>query len=321
MKLKLINLLNKFFSFFNGELISKKDLIQYKLNLSNSINNLVDIEKNKYNDGLTCIVFSRNRAIQLYSLLESYQKFVKNPVDINVIYNASSKDHQSSYDELISMMKDLPFNLNLIKEKNSFRETLLDVFSKIKTKKIFFLTDDDIFIHDLNFDDFLQINPQNMIVSLRHNTQINYSYTADANFKPPKFNVYKENSNLNEFKWFESGYEWSDPWSVNGQIYLTAEVSVISKISSYKFPNSYENALKFFNFMMIGRKGLCFNESIIMNLPINIVQTEYKNLHGSLTADHLLAYWKKGFKLDIDILKNSKINSTHVNKAVNFKKR
>ena len=45
MKLKLKNLLNKFFGIFNGELISKKDLIQYKLNLFNSINNLIDIEK------------------------------------------------------------------------------------------------------------------------------------------------------------------------------------------------------------------------------------------------------------------------------------
>ena len=322
MKLILKRYINKFFGFFDSELVSKRELIQYRLQLHNSINILIDREKKNYNDnGLSCIIFSKDRAIQLYSLIETYQKFVKNPVDMYVIYNTSSNDHQLSYIELSKMINNLPFNLYLIKENNSFRETLLDVFSKIKTKNFFFLTDDDIFIRNINFDDLLKINPQNTIVSLRHNPKITYSYTANAHFKTPTFNSYRANNDFNEFEWFKSGYEWSDPWSVNGQIYLTAEVSCISKISSYKFPNSYESALKFFNFMMIDRKGLCYNESVTMNIPMNIVQTEYKNLHGSVSSEYLLEYWKKGYKLDFDLLENSKINSTHVNKAVKFKKR
>ena len=319
MKSILKDYLIKFASIFGGALISKIELSRYKLHLVNAIDELVEKEKTNYSKvGLSCIIFSKDRAIQLYSLIETYQKFVKNPVEMYIIYNTSSNDHELSYLELSNMINDFSFKINFIKEKNSFRETLLDVFSKIKTKNFFFLTDDDIFIRNIDFNILSDINPQNTILSLRHNPKISFSYTADANFKPPNFNKYKSKLNLNEFNWFDSGYEWADPCSVNGHIYLTAEFSVISRISSYKLPNSYESALKSFDFLMINRKGLCYDESIIMNLPMNIVQTEYKNLHGSVSTDQLLERWKKGYKLDVNFLENVKINSTHVNKVIDF---
>jgi|TARA_Y100000389_G_scaffold203394_1_gene251682 hypothetical protein len=322
MKFILKKYLNKFFGLFNGELITKKDIVQYKSNLQNSINYLIDIETKKNNNkGLSCIIFSKDRAIQLYTLLETYQKFVKNPVDVYIIYNTSSVAHEESYIELSEMINHLPFNISFIKEKNSFRETLLDVLSQIRTKNLFFLTDDDIFIRNVNLDDLSGINPKIETLSFRHNPKISYSYTLNANFKPPKFNRYKANASLNEFKWFDSEHEWSDPWSVNGQIYLTAEIVILSKISNYKYPNSYENALKFYNFLMIDRKGLCYDESIIMNIPMNIVQTEYKNLHGSISAEILLDNWNKGNKLNVDFLESYKLKSTHLYKVIKFKKR
>ena len=318
------NLLNKIFSLVNYKLISHKKVFEYENYLFSAIETLKEAEKKNYSmDGLSCIVFSKDRAIQLYALLESYNKFIQNPVDIIVIYKSSSKDHEKSYVELSNLIKHFSFNVDLIKEKKSFRETLVDTLSKVKTKNIFFLTDDDIFINKFNFDFLLNINSNKKTFSLRHNPRISYSFTANANFKPPKFSVYKSVVNFHEFNWFDSSYEWADPWSVNGHIYLTAEIMVISKISNYKFPNSYESALKFFNFLMINRKGLCCNESIIMNIPMNIVQTEYKNLHGNISIDFLLHNWKRGYKINIDHLEKFKLNSTHVNmnKKIEFKKR
>lgn len=322
MKFFLKKNLNKLFRFFGGELISKNEIIQYRSHLLNCINYMTNLEKKKYlEQGLSCVVFSKDRAMQLYSLIESYNKFVKNPVDLQVIYNSSSTDHELAYKELSNLIKNFPFKVNLIKEKQSFRETLLNVLTNIKTKNLFFLTDDDLFINNLDINLLLSINPKNEILSLRHNPKISYSFTANAHFKPPRFRIFQSIDNLNEFDWFDSGYEWSDPWSVNGQIYLTAEIVAISKISLFQFPNSYENALKFFNFLMIDRKGLCYDESIIMNIPMNIVQSEYKNLHGDITIESLLESWKRGYKLDIDVFKNSKLNSTHKNTKVQFKKR
>ena len=270
---------------------------------------------------MSCLIFSKDRAIQLYALLESYNKFVQNPIDITVIYKSSSDDHEKSYIELKNIIKHFPYNINFIKEEKNFRETLLNTLSKIKTKNIFFLTDDDIFISKFDLNFLSNIDSYKKTFSLRLNPKISYSYTASAKFKPPKFGVYKSVINFNEFSWFDSGYEWSDPWSVNGHIYLTAEIMVISKISNYKFPNSYESALKFFNFLMIDKKGLCCDESIIMNMPMNIVQTEYKNLHGNISVDFMLHNWKIGNKINIDHLDKLKLNSTHVIKEIEFKKR
>ena len=314
--------LQKLIKFFGGELISKDELKQYKSHLCNSINYLTDIEKKNHEEkGLSCVVFSKDRAMQLYSLIDTYKNLVRNPVDLKVIYNSSSSDHELAYLELSKITNNLPFKVHFIKEKKSFRETLINVLSNIKTKNLFFLTDDDIFINNLDFNILSSIDPKNEILSLRHNPKISYSYTANRHFKPPRFKVHQSIDTLNEFNWFDSGYEWSDPWSVNGQIYLTAEILVISKIATFQFPNSYENALKFFNFLMIDKKGLCYDESVVMNIPMNIVQSEYKNLHGNISTENLLEKWRQGYKLDVDILKNSKLNSTHVDTKVQFKKR
>ena len=47
MKLILKRYINKFFGFFDSELVSKRELIQYRLQLHNSINILIDREKKK----------------------------------------------------------------------------------------------------------------------------------------------------------------------------------------------------------------------------------------------------------------------------------
>lgn len=77
-----------------------------------------------------------------------------------------------------------------------------------------------------------------------------------------------------------------------------AEVRVISRISTFGAPNSYENCLKAFNDVAVCRKGMCFRESIILNLPINRVQAEIANLSGNVSVDMLLEHWNRGLALD-----------------------
>jgi hypothetical protein len=124
-----------------------------------------------------------------------------------------------------------------------------------------------------------------------------------------------------EFQWFESKNEWSDPWSVDGHMLSTAEVRVLTSISNFKAPNSYEGALKSFNDIINNRTGICFPRSIIVNIPINRVQEEVLNKSGSISTDFLLEQWQKGFAIDIKRFSKIIPTSTHEEHTIFFIKR
>ena len=322
MKSIVVKFAKRLVSKFGGVLISDAEYSQLKTQFAKAICSLIAGECKQYSfEGISCIIFSKDRALQLYSLLETFEKFVKTPMKIHVIYSTSTCEHESSYIELSEITNNSSLDVEFVRESESFGKTLLTVLHAIETNKLFFLTDDDIFIRNVDFAFLSKIDPFKKVVSLRHNPKINFSYTANSYHQPPAFHPCEENKNMHEFNWFEGEYEWSDPWSVDGHIFSTAEVATLTKISDYKFPNSYEASLKSFNFLMEDRKGLCYDESVIINMPINIVLNEYNNISGSIETDYLLKKWNAGFVFDVNFMENHIAKSTPEEQSIGFKKR
>lgn len=301
-------------------ILSKREHTERILQCSTAVSKLTEVNSVFSREGCSCIVFSKDRATQLYSLLESYIKFVKNPVDVFVIYNASNEAFSKAYAELIKLRIDSGFRVFYFREKGDFKSSLLDVLSKLKTQKLIFLTDDDLFIREIDFSLLTNIDPFHHIFSLRHGDSIRRSYTADKFFCPPSFR-YCFDWRLLEFEWFESPCEWSDPWSVDGHLFSSAEVTAISQICDYKAPNTFEAALKSFHFLIRGRKGLCCRNSVIVNIPFNRVQDEVDNKSGLIDANFLLDQWNGGLVLDFSDVYGQIPISTHEEYEPRFKKR
>ena len=285
------------------------------------ITSLVKNEVINLENGLEGVVFSRDRALQLFTLLHSYQAKVRDPAKLYVIYSVSSIAHLEAYDELIFEIKSAGMNVNFIKENESFKSTLISVLYLIKTKNIFFLVDDDVFIRETDLTIAKQIDPIGTVLSLRHSPHLKFSYTAKAALKSPTFTHAIEGEGLLKFTWFEQNLEWSDPWSVDGQILSTAELRILANISNFKAPNSFEQSLKSFNSLCNFRFGLCYEESKILNLPINRVQTEVSNRSGNIDADYLLRCWNDGLMLDVRPLEKHIPLSPHEEHALGFVKR
>ena len=64
-------------------------------------------------------------------------------------------------------------------------------------------------------------------------------------------------------------------------------------------PNSFEKARQVFRPVFARRLGVCFRESRLVNLPINMVQTERENYHGDVQPDFLLEQWESGQKIAV----------------------
>jgi hypothetical protein len=304
-----------------GVLLSHRAYGQILTQRARAVLELTRLENIDLKPGLTGVILSKDRALQLYTLLHTYFRLVKNPVPIFVIYNTSTDSHATAYSEVAAAFKKTSPKVVFAHEIKSFRDTLLDILAQVSTKNIFFLMDDIIFIRPLDLKVASEIDPLRSILSLRHSPHLRRSYTAAVTQKPPNFVSAPNDPGLLAFKWFEQGNEWADPWSLDGQILSTAEVRVLTRLSDFKAPNSYEGALKTFNDIAKNRNGVCYGESKILNLPINRVQNEVPNLSGGVSPEFLLEQWNKGLMLDTSMFDTHVPHSPHEEHPVVFKKR
>ena len=235
-----------------GVLLSRRAHRQLLLQRARAVQALTDIEIRVLTEGLTGVVFSKDRALQLYTLLSTYTRFVTNPAPLVVLYAASTAAHANAYSELQAAFSGPGLNVQFVSQGPVFKESLQAILDDTITKNIFFLVDDIIFIRPVDFSLASRLDTSNSILSLRHSPHLRRSYTASVPQSPPNFDVPKDCPGLLQFRWFEQKNEWSNPWSVDGQILSTAEIRVLTRISEFWAPNSYEGALTTFNDLVTG---------------------------------------------------------------------
>lgn len=317
----VVKLLRRFARVFGAVLLSKQVHAQILSQRARAVEELVKQESLGLRQGVVGVVLSKDRALQLYTLLHTYFKYVENPAPLFVIYQVSNEAHAAAYQEVEAAYGDQSRSIKFVPEGTSFRASLQTILEKINTNKTFFLVDDIVFIRPLDLNDISAIDPKSAIFSFRHSPHLRRSYTANVKQLPPKFFPSKISPALLEFKWFEQGNEWSDPWSLDGQVLSTAEIRVLTRISDFKAPNTYEAALKVFNDIARNRVGICYTESKTLNLPINRVQNEVSNLSGNVSPEFLLAQWNNGMMLDTSSLDTHIPLAPHEEHVITFKRR
>jgi hypothetical protein len=304
-----------------GILLSDRAHRQLLLQRARAVGELAGLEQRSLVPGLAAIVFSKDRALQLHALLDTYFRFAAHPADLTVLYTATSASHEAAYREVAEVFAAAPAAVSLVREQGGFRASLLTLLESVRQANLFFLVDDIVFIRPFDLDLARRIDPLQAVLSLRHSPHLRRSYTAGMDQAPPRFEQSRFDPALLQFQWFEQRNEWSDPWSVDGQVLSTAEVKVLSRLCDYKAPNSYEGELKGFNDLTVGRVGLCFPESCLLNLPINRVQQENGNRAGNVSPEFLLERWHTGWIIDTSPLAGLQPRSPHEEHPVVFKSR
>jgi hypothetical protein len=268
-------------------------------------------KKQRTKIGISCIIFSKDRALQLYALLESMRINCDGIGEIYIIYTCSTADHLNSYisliDELICTK-----NIHFIREAVDFKSTLESTINKIYNDKIMFLVDDNLFTKKCNLNNILNSINTYQVISLRLGAGVTYSYTANRKIKQPVLRSYKYKYDFLEFNWMNSEGEWGDPCSLDGNIFSTNIIEVITSTYNFIGPNSYEAGFKTFENLFYQENAICPKQPVIKNLAINKVQNEYKNRFGNISALYLLDKWRSGKKINIEKIKGLENNSTHL---------
>ncbi|MFZ2587237.1 MAG: hypothetical protein WAZ18_03850 [Alphaproteobacteria bacterium] len=272
--------------------------------------------------GLTGIVFSKDRALQIHTLLHSYSQLVKHPAPLIILYNASTPAHAAAYAQVEATFRKAPMPVRFVQEDKPFNQLLPEVLESIPTRNLFFLVDDIILIRPWDMHLAADINPLTTVLCPRLSPSITTSYTmGGVKAHQPTFHSLKGEPTLRTFRFTEGTQEWAYPCSVDGNIFSTAEIKVLASLATYKAPNSFEAALHQFADIFMSREGLCYTESKLLNLPLNKVQTEVANLAASVTPAFLLAQYNQGLMLETTPFRTHTPTSTHEDHPVTFTRR
>lgn len=261
---------------------------------------------------MNIIIFSKDRACQLELTIRSMKwAFAEFSINlIKILYTYSSDDFKKGYEKVMELHSDK--NIVWCKE-TSFKTDLLTLFDKAEKHTVFFV-DDDVFKEPFSLQDkkfkIFDSHGDILCLSLRLHTKLTYCYTLAINQKPPLFN------RDNVFLWYRQNGDYGYPMSLDGHIFRTKEIISHLLYLPYNNPNSLEAMLA--TRPLLNPKMICYNNSVILNNPINIVQNYNDNIHGNITAEQLNEKFLSKSVIDLKPFIGFENISCHQEVCVNF---
>lgn len=261
------------------------------------------------------LIFSKDRPLQLASLLRSMEYYCKGIAEVYVLYSVSNRLYAEGYEELSTQFPGVKF-----RREQKFHEDTIAIGMKMSHRHIFFLVDDIIFIDEFDASITAGIDLSNYILSLRLHPGVTYSYMTGHQQTPPSLIPY--GSGLLAFTWDNISTDWSYPLSVDGHIFERKFILRLIKKCKFRAPNSMESSLQAYTKKVKKLvKGLCFKRPKIINLPVNRVQTEFNNRAGEQSPEYFLELFRAGFEIDFRKFEKASFNSVHMDIALPVIKR
>lgn len=256
------------------------------------------------------VVYSFNRPMQLYAFLESTEHYIKGITQTYVIYRASNHSYEKAYEIVHKRFPSVHFIKQSSKPMQDFKPFTLDCIFTLPHEYIIFAVDDIIVKDTIDLQECAhaleQHNAYGFYLSLGKN--LTYCYTLA---KPQKLPPIEYNNGIYSWYFYEGEYDWNYPHTLDMTLYRKSDLEYLLYCLEYTTPNTFEYALAANADM--SQKGLCNEYSKVLNIPLNIVQTDFANMHtNSFSAEQLLDLFDQGFKIDITQFHCFANNARHI---------
>lgn len=268
------------------------------------------------------IVFSYDRPLQLYAFLESVNKYLKGIESITVIFRTSSNEFDHAYENVKQAFPSTIFKQEHATPKNDFKSLLVDSFVQGKSGYIVFAVDDMIAkqLADLTFCTHALEQTGAYGFYLRLGTNLNYCYPLSCEQPLPP--ITQISSCVCSWTFKEGTCDWNYPNTVDMTIYRKQDIVAAVEKLNYRNPNTFDVAWSKIAHSVSSQQGLCFKDSVIINIPMNRVQQEHNNRYANTwSSEQLLALFESNLKIDISRFDNIKNDACHVAYHVHFVER
>lgn len=267
------------------------------------------------------IVFSYNRPMQLYALLESmYKHMTVGRGQTYVLCRIDNDAYAAAYKIVQEEFPDVHFIRQGNRPKHDFKPLLLEIFSRTMTDYIMFAVDDIIVKDTVDLCEAvaaLAVTPQAYGFYLRLGSNIKNSYASQLPGAVPRLHTITDTV----VAWIiqSASADWKYPHTVDMTIYRKGTIASYLKELPYSGPNTFEGHWSSAALPSKYPLGLCYITSKIVNIPYNRVQDVFPNLYmHEKTTDELLYLFISGKKIAIDDLWHINNSSPHMEYSLRF---
>ena len=258
------------------------------------------------------VIFSYDRPLQLWALLESVALNMSNVGDMFVIYRTSHHAFDSAYQEVINKFTHVTYLRQSDNPQGDFKYLTLQAIKRGTHSYIFFAVDDIVVTGPVDIDEAIQVLKETKAYGfyLRLGLHLSYCYAMNASQAVPRGVVYSNTFFVWQFK--DGEHDWGYPHTVDMTIYKKKTVEEQISRLSFISPNTLEG-------QWAGRAahtnclyGVCNVQSPIVNLPMNKVQKEYGNRYAETMSPYdSLTFFSHGLKMDIKPLQGYVNEAAH----------
>ncbi|MDB6081733.1 MAG: hypothetical protein JWO53_1005 [Chlamydiia bacterium] len=265
------------------------------------------------------IAFSFDRPLQLYAYLESTEKYLRGVGVTHVIYRATNEDYERAYLEVAHRFPTTIFHKQSIEPHNNFKELVLSsLYSKDSPSSYMLFAVDDLIVKDyVDLEVCTQALEEQQAWGffLRLGKNINYCYMIDKSTPLPKGVDLEKNMFCRQF--FQGDGDWGYPNTTDMTVYRKNDLTQFLQNEEFINPNSLE--LSWQKWIKMDGKGLCFQTSKNINIPLNVVNLSWCNRHNhSFTPQELLEKFGQGKKMDITAFHQIENISPHIDLMPTF---
>jgi len=250
---------------------------------------------------ISCIVFSKDRALQLDACLHSIERNAPYGGSTVVIYLATNPEFSRAY-ELVAISE----RTRLLPQSADFRRDVLEAVDTAARYTVFHTDDDFCFRRPAGH----LILPHGFACfSLRLGENTKYCYPLDREQRVPSAAA---SDSIMEWDWTRADGDFAYPMSVNGHIFETDLLRRMLRRASFSNPNELEYELHVRRYMAPPLM-LASRESCVVSVPANAVSTT-ANRSGedpSYSPETLNARFLGGQRIDLDAMDFSGIRGAH----------
>jgi len=269
--------------------------------------------------GPDLVVFSYDRPLQLYALLESIEKNVRGLESIQVIYRSSSESFEQAYQEVQNSFSNVRFKKQQ-KAPYDFKHLVIEsVFASSTSPYILFAVDDMTVKEPVNLLRCIEKMEQHHAYGfyLRLGLNLDYCYALGQSQPVPHHTTPEESLCLWTFK--DSVHDWHYVHTVDMTIYRKKEIEQYIKLLSYWSPNTLEGEWAGRARLLLNRQGLCYKNTVVINTPLNRINQGYDNPHMHWKdTQELLNIFNQGLKIDIEPMQHIVNKSAHIHYEPTF---
>ncbi len=260
------------------------------------------------------IIFSFDRPLQLYALLESVDKHITGLNSIQVICRASNDQFVHAYQEIENTFSHVTFfmqNNNL--NRNDFKPLTINAMKNGSSNHVLFSVDDIIITNDVNISEciyWLEVTNAHGFY-LRLGTHLNYCYSCNTPQAVPEHATLNVKRNILAWQFECSEYDWNYHNTVDLTLYRKEKLISLFETFDFVSPNFLEG--DWAQHLPQRTVGLCYEHSKMINIPLNIVtENAFNNAMKLYSTQELLELFENGLKMDITPMYQMTNRAAHV---------